>query len=97
MDTQLTLASDNIFADLGFSPQEAENLRLRSELMQKITTIIETENLTIAQASQHFGTSQEKITAIQNGKIGEFSIEYLITILNHAGMTIRIEVLPIAA
>jgi hypothetical protein len=28
METPMTLAASNIFDDLGFSPQEAENLRL---------------------------------------------------------------------
>jgi predicted XRE-type DNA-binding protein len=97
MENSMTLASSNIFADLGFSPQEAENLRLRSELMQKITTIIETQNLTIEQAAQHLAETGETITALQNGKIGEFPIERLIAMLNRAGMTVRIEVVPTAA
>ncbi|MFM2432432.1 MAG: hypothetical protein RLZZ511_3646 [Cyanobacteriota bacterium] len=97
MENQITLASANIFEDLGFSPQEAENLRLRSELMQKITTIIETQDLTISEASQRFGETIETIAALQNGKIGEFPIDRLITMLNRAGMSIRIEVVPTAA
>jgi predicted XRE-type DNA-binding protein len=97
MENSMTLASSNIFDDLGFSPQEAENLRLRSELMQKITTIIETQNLTIDQAAQRLAESSETIVALQNGKIGEFPIERLIAMLNRAGMTVRIEVFPTAA
>jgi predicted XRE-type DNA-binding protein len=93
----ITLASNNIFDDLGFSPQEAENLRLRSELMQKITTFIETQNLTIEQAAQHLAETSETITALQNGKIGEFPIERLISMLHRAGMSVRIEVFPSAA
>jgi predicted XRE-type DNA-binding protein len=94
---QMTLASSNIFEDLGFSPQEAENLRLRSELMQQITTLIEAQSLTIEQAAQHFVEPIETITALQSGKIGEFSIERLIAMLNRAGMSVRIEVFPTAA
>jgi predicted XRE-type DNA-binding protein len=105
MENSMTLASSNIFADLGFSPQEAENLRLRSELMQKITTFIETANLTmvsdrpevIEQAAQHLAETPETVPALQNGKIGEFPIERLIGMLNRAGMSVRIEVFPTAA
>jgi predicted XRE-type DNA-binding protein len=97
MENSMTLASNNIFDDLGFSPEEAENLRLRSELMQKITTFIETENLTIEQAAQHLAETPETVTALQNGKIGEFPIERLIGMLNRAGMSVRIEVFPTAA
>jgi predicted XRE-type DNA-binding protein len=91
------LASSNIFEDLGFNPQEAENLRLRSELMQKITTFIETQNLTIDQAAHHLAETSETIAALQNGKIGEFPIDRLISMLNRAGMTVRIDVFPAAA
>jgi predicted XRE-type DNA-binding protein len=97
MENSMTLASNNIFDDLGFSPEEAENLRLRSELMQKITTFIETENLTIEQAAQYLAETPETVTALQNGKIGEFPIERLIGMLNRAGMSVRIEVFPTAA
>jgi predicted XRE-type DNA-binding protein len=97
IETSMTLASSNIFDDLGFSPQEAENLRLRSELMHQITTLIETQNLTIEQAAQHLAETSETITALQNGKIGEFPIERLIAMLNRAGMSVRIEVFPTAA
>jgi predicted XRE-type DNA-binding protein len=97
MENSMTLASNNIFDDLGFSPEEAENLRLRSELMQKITTFIETANLTIEQAAQRLAETPETVTALQNGKIGEFPIERLIAMLNRAGMSVRIEVFPTAA
>jgi predicted XRE-type DNA-binding protein len=57
--------------------------------MQQITTLIETQNLTmvydrpevIEQAAQHFAEPIETITALQSGKIGEFSIEHLIAML----------------
>jgi predicted XRE-type DNA-binding protein len=97
MENSMTLASNNIFDDLGFSPEESENLRLRSELMQKITVFIETANLTIEQAAQHLAETPETVTALQNGKIGEFPIERLIAMLNRAGMSVRIEVFPTAA
>jgi predicted XRE-type DNA-binding protein len=97
MENSMTLASNNIFDDLGFSPQEAENLRLRSELMQKITVFIEMQNLTIEQAAQNLAETPETVTALQNGKIGEFPIERLIGMLNRAGMSVRIEVFPTAA
>jgi predicted XRE-type DNA-binding protein len=80
-----------------FSPQDLEDLRLRSELMQKITTFIETQNLTIQQATQNLAETSETVTALQNGKIGEFPIERLIAMLKRADMNVRIEVFPTAA
>ncbi len=37
-DNQITIESANVFEDLGFSGQEAENLRIRSDLMLQIMT-----------------------------------------------------------
>ncbi len=94
---EIKIGSQNVFLDLGFSSQEAENLRIRSQLMDQITTLIETQNWTIGAASTYLGTSIESVEALYQGKISQFSIEQLITMLTHAGMKIQIEVLPAAA
>ncbi|OUC16102.1 MAG: XRE family transcriptional regulator [Alkalinema sp. CACIAM 70d] len=89
--------TQNVFIDLGFSAEEAENLRIRSELMDQITTLIETQNWSSEQAASQLGTSTDTLDALYQGKIGQFSIEQLITMLTHAGLKIRVEVLPIVA
>jgi predicted XRE-type DNA-binding protein len=93
----ITICSQNVFQDLGFSPQESENLRLRSELMAKITDLIQSQNWTIDQSANYLGEAVEVIEALHRGKIGRFSIEQLVSMLTHAGMSIHIEVLPMAA
>jgi predicted XRE-type DNA-binding protein len=94
---EIKIGSQNVFLDLGFSSQEAENLRIRSELIDQITTLIETQNWTLEQSTTYLDSSIETLEALQRGKIGQFSIEQLITMLTHAGMKIRVEVLPTAA
>ena len=96
-NNEIKVGSQNVFLDLGFSSQEAENLRIRSELMDQITTLIETQNWSIGAASTYLGTSIESVEALHKGKIGQFSIEQLITMLTHAGISIHVEVLPAAA
>ena len=96
-NNEIKVGSQNVFLDLGFSSQEAENLRIRSELMDQITTLIETQNWSIGAASTYLGPSIESVDALHKGKIGQFSIEQLITMLTHAGMRIHVEVLPAAA
>lgn len=96
-DNQITIGSANVFEDLGFSGQEAENLRIRSDLMLQITSLVETKNWSLEQASMYFGVSIDRLEALNRGKIGQFSIEQLMMMLTHAGLKIRVEVIPSAA
>ena len=93
-ETMITQAADNIFLDLGFSDQEAENLLIRAKLMLALQTHIRQQNRTIAQAADHLNQSNDQITALTQGKIGQFSVDTLITLLNQIGMTVHVEVLP---
>ena len=36
MGSKITPSSGNVFADLGFEPEEAEHLRIRSDLMSAL-------------------------------------------------------------
>lgn len=94
---EITIGSQNVFEDVGFSLLESENLRIRSELMDQITTLIEVQNWSLEQSILYLGISIETLSALNRGKIGQFSIEELITMLTHAGMKIHIEVMPVAA
>ncbi|MBM0742320.1 XRE family transcriptional regulator [Phormidium sp. CLA17] len=96
-ETMIIQAADNIFLDLGFSDQEAENLLIRAKLMLALQTHIRQQNWTIAQAADHLNQSSDEITALTQGKIGRFSVDTLITFLNQVGMTVHVEVLPKAA
>jgi len=45
MNKQKTKPTDNIFKDIGFDSEEAENLKLRSQLMIRIEQYIKKEKL----------------------------------------------------
>ena len=90
----ITKAADNIFLDLGFSAQEADNLLIRSQLMLALQTQINHQGWTIEQTAEHLGQSIEQIKALTQGKIGEFSVDTLITMLNQAGMIVKVEIYP---
>jgi predicted XRE-type DNA-binding protein len=96
-ETTLTQATDNIFLDLGFSPQEADNLLIRSKLMLALQTHIRQHNWTTSQAAQQLNQPNDQITALMQGKIGQFSVDTLIVLLNQIGMSVQVEVLPKSA
>ena len=52
-DNTITQAADNIFLDLGFSAQEADNLLIRSQLMLALQNQIKHHGWTIDQTAQH--------------------------------------------
>jgi predicted XRE-type DNA-binding protein len=88
----VTPADGNIFADIGFPPAEAENLRARSKLMGEVLEMIRRRNLTQARAARLFGVTQPRISDLVRGKIELFSVDSLIAMLGHAGAKIEVRV-----
>jgi predicted XRE-type DNA-binding protein len=93
MATRIRRSSGNVFRDLGFRPADAENLKLRSELMIALGKLIETRSLTQVQAAALLGVSQPRISDLIRGKIDRFSLDTLVAMLGHAGVRVRL-VLP---
>ena len=85
-------STGNIFKDLGFDDQEAENLKIRSDLMMKLTRFIEDRGMSQRQAARFFEVHQPRINALVKGKISEFSIDALIIMLAKAGFKIDYEI-----
>jgi len=85
-------SSGNVFRDLGFSPEEAENLRVRAELMVEVSRLIKRRKLTQAAAAKLMGVTQPRISDLVRGKIGLFGIEMLLGMLTRAGVPVRIQV-----
>ena len=90
--THVTPAGGNVFADLGFSGEEAENLKIRSSLMIAISRIIESRGLKQNQAAKLFGVAQPRISDLTRGKIDVFTIDSLINMLAHAGIRVEVTV-----
>lgn len=88
----VTPADGNVFADLGFPPEEAENLKVRSRLMIEILRLVRDRGLKQRQAAALFGVSQPRISELMHSRIDEFSIDSLINMLAHAGLTVDVSV-----
>ncbi len=85
-------SSGNVFLDLGFAPEEAENLKLRADLMIELGRLIETRGLTQAQAAKLLGVTQPRISDLVRGKISLFSVDTLIGMLGRAGLHVSLAV-----
>lgn len=86
-----TRSSGNVFADLGFDKETAENLRLRADLMIELRDLIERKGLTQAQAAKFFGVSQPRVSDLVRGKIALFTIDMLVNMLARAGKKVVLQ------
>mgnify|MGYP006377677919 CR=1 FL=1 len=73
------------------SPQEAANLRLRAELMEKITAIIAKKGWTQLEAAGHCAITQPRINDLVRGRISRFSLDALVNIASALGRRVRVE------
>jgi predicted XRE-type DNA-binding protein len=92
--TTITKGSGNVFADLGFAPAEARNLRLRSQMMTALRKFIEKESLTQADAAKRLKVSQPRISDLTRGKISRFSLDTLVNMLTDAGLDVDLRIKP---
>lgn len=92
MMAKVRRTTGNVFRDLGFSAEEAENLKVRAELMVALTKLIEARGLTQAAAAKLFGVSQPRVSDLMRGKIDRFSVDTLIAMLGAAGAEVTVSV-----
>ena len=84
--------SGNVFLDLGFGKAEAENLKLRSELMMRIADYCKASGRTQAEAAKALGLTQPRLNALLKGRIDQFSLDALVNVASRAGMSVRLVV-----
>ena len=88
---KMTRTEGNVFADLGFDKETAENLRIRADLMIELRDVIKHKALTQTRAAKLFGVSQPRISDLVRGKIALFTIDMLVNMLARAGKKIVIQ------
>ena len=84
--------SGNVFLDLGFGKAEAENLKLRSELMMRIADYCKAKGRTQAEVAKALGPTQPRLNALLRGRIDQFSLDALVNVASRAGMSVRLVV-----
>ncbi len=71
---KITRGSGNVFRDLGFPPEETQNLLLRSDLMTRIERYVKTSSLKQKDAAARLGVTQPRLNDLLKGKIEKFRI-----------------------
>lgn len=75
------------------TPEEAENLKLRSSLMLALKKHLVQNNISQAQAGRLFGVTQPRISDLMRGKINLFSLDSLVNMAAAADLHVEIRVL----
>jgi predicted XRE-type DNA-binding protein len=88
----MTQTNQNIFEDLGFSVEESENLRVRSDLMISLRKLIRSNQWSLEEAALQLKTTIDCVEGLLSGDIDRFQVEPLITMLSHAGMKVQVEI-----
>ena len=68
------------------TPQAVASMKARSSLMMELTRLIETQEITQAEAAELFGVTQPRVSDLMRGKINLFSLDTLINMAATAGM-----------
>ncbi|MBS0368448.1 MAG: XRE family transcriptional regulator [Proteobacteria bacterium] len=85
-------SSGNVFADLGFSAEEATLLNLRAGLMVSLREAIAENGWTQQQAAERLGIGQSRVSDLVRGKYDKFSLDMLVTLATRAGKHVELAV-----
>ena len=73
------------------TPEEAANLRLRSELTEQIANIVKQSGWTQVDAAARCGVTQPRINDLLRGRIARFSLDALVNIAAALGRRVHVE------
>ena len=76
----------NVFEQIGFSPEEAAALKMKSELHSRILKAIKKRGYTQADLQKRLDESQPRVSDLMTGKIAKFSLEILIIYAEALGL-----------
>ena len=88
---KITKSSGNVYIELGFPPEEAAILAMRSELMCRLEILIRDKQWTQSEAAQVLGISQSRVSDLIRGKFEKFSLDMLITLATRAGKKVELK------
>ena len=69
------------------SPEEAANLKIRSQLMDILASYIRIEEITQKEAARRFGVPRSRVSELVNDKISKFTIDKLVNMAARVGLS----------
>lgn len=78
------------------TPEEAENMKLRSGLMRSLKDYIVRSGLNQTEAARLFGVTQPRVSDLMRGKINVFGLDALVNMAAAAGLHVEMRVVEAA-
>ena len=85
-------SSGNIFKDLGFPDEVAEEELLKAELGAEISRILEERQLTQVEAARVLGVKQPDIARLKAAKLSYYGVERFMRFLKRLNCDVRIQI-----
>ena len=73
------------------TPEEAENMKVRSQLMAQLKIYITKSGLNQGDAAKLFGITQPRVSDLMRGKINLFGIDALVNMAAKAGLRVELQ------
>lgn len=89
LESQFTGPYDSAF-DVLDDRDQAANLKVRAQFMNRLADYIGEHEFTQVEAGERFGVNQSRISHLLNGRISMFSVDALIKMCDHAGISVTI-------
>ena len=81
---------DDVFDAISDTPEEAENLKLRADLMRELASRI--AGMSQKDAADLLGVTQPRVSDLVRGKITYFALDKLVNMAAHAGLGVTFTV-----
>lgn len=72
------------------TPEQAENMKIRSQLMMRLKHYITQSGMSQVDAAALFGITQPRISDLMRGKINLFAIDALVNMAAKAGLHVAL-------
>lgn len=83
---------ESVWDAIADTPQEAENMKLRSALMMELRRHLDESGLSQSEAAKLFGVTQPRVSDLVRGKIDRFALDTLVNMLAAAGMHVEMRI-----
>ena len=90
MNDTTTETFTNVWDALADTPQEAANLKVRSELMSQIAAFVRERGWTQVEAARRCGVTQPRLNDLLRGRLSRFSLDALVNIAAALGCRVHV-------
>jgi predicted XRE-type DNA-binding protein len=86
----------NVWDAIEDTPEQAENMKLRSTLLIALKTHLTRSGLSQAQIAKLFGVTQPRVSDLMRGKINLFALDALVNMAVAAGLKVTMSLRKVA-